>query len=66
LELWIFNFNNKHLWTFAGDLAKGNTIEAIRLAITDEVNLCGAHEDQQNDGEFPSTLVFSNSFCWMD
>jgi hypothetical protein len=58
LGLPIFDFDNKRLQTFAGNLAKGNTIEAIRLAIMDEKNLCGVHEDQQNDGEFPSVPLF--------
>jgi hypothetical protein len=34
-------------------------IEALSLTITDKANLCGVHEDQQNDGEFPSVPVFS-------
>ncbi len=31
----------------------------MRCAITDEFNLCGVHEDQKNDSEFPSVPVFS-------
>jgi hypothetical protein len=31
----------------------------MRLAITDEANLCGVHEDQNNDPKFPSVPVFS-------
>ena len=44
---------------FAGDLAQGNQIEAMRLALTDEANLCGVHEDKQNDKDFPGVPVFS-------
>jgi hypothetical protein len=59
LELQIFDFDNERLQNFVGDLAKGNTIKALHLAITDEANLCGIHEDQKNDREFPSVPVFS-------
>jgi hypothetical protein len=59
LGLPIFNYDDQHLKSFASGLAKGNRIEAICLAITDEKNLCGVHKDQQNDGEFPSVPVFS-------
>ena len=55
----IFDFEAEQLAAFAGALAKGNMIEALRLAITDKTNLCGVHEDQQNDDEFPAVPVFS-------
>jgi hypothetical protein len=55
----IFNFGGERLRTFAGGLAEGNTIEALRLAITDETNLCGVHEDRRNDAGYPTVPVFS-------
>jgi hypothetical protein len=54
-----FQFNADRLRKFAGDLAQGNQIEAMRLALTDEANLCGVHEDKQNDKDFPGVPVFS-------
>jgi hypothetical protein len=42
----IFHFQPDHLRKFAGSLAQGNQIEAMRLALTDEGNLCGVHEDK--------------------
>jgi hypothetical protein len=59
LSLRIFGFDDKHLLSFAGDLAEGNLIKAICLAIMDEVNLCGVHEDQNNNPKFSSAPVFS-------
>jgi hypothetical protein len=54
-----FDFDQERLLNFAGKLVAGNQIEAMRCAITDEFNLCGVHEDQKNDSEFPSVPVFS-------
>lgn len=60
MGLQIFNYNSKHLATFAGDLVVGNTIEAMmRLTITNQSNLCGVHKDQNNDPAFSSIPVFS-------
>ena len=55
----IFAFKKERFQSFAGKLAKGNQIEAMRLAITDEFNLCGIHEDQKTippSPLFPSSL----------
>jgi hypothetical protein len=55
----IFQFKPDRLRKFAGSLAQGNQIEAMRLALTDEGNLCGVHEDKRNDKDFPGVPVFS-------
>ena len=55
----IFQFENERLNSFAGDIVTGNRIEAMRLAITDEANLCGVHEDKKNDSNYPTVPVFS-------
>jgi hypothetical protein len=65
LGMTIFDYGKERLLSFAGTLADGNLIEAMRLAITDESNLCGIHEDQNNDPAFPSVPVFSK-FIWVD
>jgi hypothetical protein len=54
-----FQFQEERLLEFAGALATGNMIEAMRLAITDESNLCGVHVDHKNDVNYPSVPVFS-------
>jgi hypothetical protein len=59
MGLRIFDFSQERLLKFAGELVAGNQIEAMRVAITDEYNLCGVHEDQKNDSDFPSVPVFS-------
>jgi hypothetical protein len=59
LGIQIFDFNKEHLLSFAGDLTVGNLIKVMHLAITDEANLCGVHEDQNNDPAFSSVPVTS-------
>jgi len=59
MDLRIFAFEKERLLCFAGSLAESNQIEAMRLAITDESNLCGIHEDRKNDCSFASVPVFS-------
>jgi hypothetical protein len=59
LNLKIFEFGAERVALFSGKLAPGNVVEAMRLAITDEANLCGIHEDQRNDKGFPEVPVFS-------
>ena len=61
LGLQIFNYEEEQCLRFADDLVSGNVIEAMRLAITDELNLFGVHEDQKKDSNFPSVPVFSHS-----
>lgn len=60
----FFAFPEERLQEFASQLGEGNIIEAMRIAITDEDNLCGVHEDGKNDANFPAVPVFSE-YIWL-
>ena len=45
MGLHIFKFGEERRLTFSDDLVSGNVIEAMRLAITDESNLCGCDKE---------------------
>ena len=44
---------------FSSKICKGNTIEAIRIALVDSNNTCNIHEDKQNDPYLSMSTVIS-------